>query len=148
MRSDELISPRARRGATSARAGRRSARRARGQGTRGGFTLIELIVAIVILVVGILGLAGTAGMVSRMVGGAGQQTVAATLASSRFERFRAIPCDQVKSGSETTRHVTERWGAAPDPNSAQLLVVTDTITYNAAGGRTPQLVFQSYIRCD
>lgn len=131
----------------------RSLRRCRagartGRGSRqGGFTLIELIVAIVILVVGVLGLAGTAAMVSRMVGGAGQQTVAANVAASRFEKLRSVPCTDIAKGSETTRHVTESWGAVQDPQSAQLWVVTDTITYHAAGGRTPTMIFQSYVRC-
>lgn len=99
------------------------------------------------MVVGVLGLAGTAAMVSRMVGGAAQQTVAANIAASRFEKLRSVPCNEIVSNSATTRNMSESWGAAADPNSSQLWVVTDTITYNAAGGRTPRLVFQSYVRC-
>ena len=121
--------------------------RIRRPSARSGFTIIELIVAIVIMVVGVLGLAGTAAMVSRMVGGAGQQTVAANVAASRFERLRSLPCDQMKSGDSTVRHVTEKWTATADPGNPTLWVVTDTVSYNAAGGRTPQLVFQSYIQC-
>lgn len=116
--------------------------------SRSGFTIIELIVAIVIMVVGVLGLAGTAAMVSRMVGGAGQQTVAANIAASRFEKLRSVlPCTQIKSGTAVTRHMSEKWVATADPTNATLWVVTDTVTYSAAGGRTPRLAFQSYIRC-
>ncbi|HEY9516452.1 MAG TPA: prepilin-type N-terminal cleavage/methylation domain-containing protein [Gemmatimonadaceae bacterium] len=114
---------------------------------RQGFTLIELIVAIVIMVVGVLGLASTAAMVSRMVGGAGQQTVAANVATSRFEQLHSVPCAQIVGGAAETRHTRERWHAEIDPLSPSLYVVTDTVTYDAAGGRSPQLVFQSYIRC-
>ena len=114
---------------------------------RDGFTLIELVVAIMILVVGVLGLAGTAGAVSRMVGGAAQQTIAANVAASRFEKLRSVPCSQVVGNTATTRHIAEKWTVTTDPNSANLMV-TDSITYNAAGGRTRRLVFQSYIRCN
>ena len=129
----------------------RGRQRLRLHGRRGparrGFTLIELMVAIVIMVTGVLGLAGTAAMVSRMVGGAGQQTVAASVASSRFEMLRSVPCSQIVSGTATTRNMNEKWNATQDPTNGSLWVVTDTITYNAAGGRTPVLAFKSYIRC-
>jgi prepilin-type N-terminal cleavage/methylation domain-containing protein len=112
---------------------------------RRGFTLIELIVAIVIMVVGVLGLASTAAMVSRLVGGAAQQTVAANVAASRFERLRSVACANIVSGTADTLRMHESWHAASGGPS--LWMVTDTVTYNAAGGRSPQLVFQSYIRC-
>lgn len=114
---------------------------------RDGFTIIELVVAIMIMVVGVLGLAGTAAMVSRMVGGAGQQTVAANVAASRFEKLRSVPCTQIVGGTATTRHMSEKWSAQANPSSTLLWVVTDTVTYNAGHGRTPRLAFKSYIRC-
>lgn len=124
----------------------RSSQRRRRTG-RQGFTLIELIVAIVIMVVGVLGLASTAAMVSRMVGGAGQQTVAANVATSRFEQLHSVPCAQIVDGTDETRHTRESWHVELDPGSSSLYVVTDTVTYDAAGGRAAQMVFQSYIRC-
>ncbi|HEU4584510.1 MAG TPA: prepilin-type N-terminal cleavage/methylation domain-containing protein [Gemmatimonadaceae bacterium] len=127
---------------------RRAPARAGGGSARDGFTIIELIVAIVILVVGVLGLAGTAGMVSRMVGGAAQQTIAANVASSRFEKLRSVPCTQVKSGTATTRGMAEKWTATASPGNAQLYSVTDVVTYTAAGGRSRELTFQSYVPCD
>lgn len=114
---------------------------------REGFTLIELMVAIMILVVGVLGLAGTAGMVSRMVGGAAHQTVAANVAASRFERLRSVPCASIADGDTTIRNISERWTVTPDPGNANLIGVSDVITYTAAGGRSRTLTFQSYILC-
>jgi prepilin-type N-terminal cleavage/methylation domain-containing protein len=126
---------------------RRSREGAPRRGARSGFTLIELMVAIIILVVGVLGLAGTAGMVSRMVGGAAHQTIAASVASSRFEKLRSVACADVQPGSATTRNITENWGATASPSNANLYSVTDTITYTAAGGRSRMLTFQSYVPC-
>jgi prepilin-type N-terminal cleavage/methylation domain-containing protein len=114
---------------------------------RDGFTLIELMVAIMILVVGVLGLAGTAGMVSRMVGGAAQQTIAANIAASRFETLRSVPCASVVGGDTTIRNISEVWSVTPDPTNANLSAVANTITYTAAGGRSRTLAFQSYIIC-
>lgn len=133
---------------SSARGSQRRRQRAASPSARSGFTLIELMVAIVILVVGVLGLAGTAGMVSRLVGGAGQQTVAASIASSRFEKLRSVPCGQLVSGTATTRHMTETWTVTASAYSNMLWNVRDVVTYNAAGGRTPQLSFESFIRCE
>jgi prepilin-type N-terminal cleavage/methylation domain-containing protein len=114
---------------------------------RDGFTIIELIVAIVILVVGVLGLAGTAGMVSRMVGGAAQQTIAASIATSRFEKLRSVPCAQVTPGTATTRNMSEVWTTSVHPSNANLYAVTDVVMYRAAGGRSRKLTFQSYVPC-
>ncbi len=103
--------------------------------------------AIVILVVGVLGLAGTAGMVSRMVGGAAHQTIAANVAASRFEKLRSVPCADVKSGDTTTRNVKEVWNVTVDPDNAKLFSVTSTITYAVAGGQSRTLAFRTYIPC-
>lgn len=125
---------------------RRRALTGRQQAPR-GFTIIELIVAIVIMVVGVLGLAGTAAMVSRMVGGAAQQTVAANVAASRFEKLRSTACSQVVGGTATTRNISEKWTVTADPSSASRSIVLDSVTYQAAGGLTRRLAFESYIRC-
>lgn len=128
-------------------AARRSLARAGSGSARNGFTLIELVVAIMILVVGVLGLAGTAGMVSRMTGGAAQQTIAASVASSRFEQLRSVPCAQVTAGTGTTRNMAEKWTTQVNPGNANLYSVTDSITYTAAGGRSRTLTFESYVPC-
>jgi Tfp pilus assembly protein PilV len=105
------------------------------------------VVAIMILVVGVLGLAGTAGAVSRMVGGAAQQTIAANVAASRFETLRSSQCANVVNGSSTTRGISEKWTVTQDPGNANLMGVADTLTYTAAGGRSRMLAFQSYVLC-
>src|SRR5581483_2368719 len=75
---------------------RRRARRA--------FTIVELVVAIVILSVGVLGLVSTATVVSRLIGGAAQLTVAANVAASRFERLRSMQCASIHSDSAIAIH--------------------------------------------
>lgn len=148
MRGIELVEREGARRCTPAERARRVRRRLRGGAPSGGFTLIELMVAILILVVGVLGLAGTAGMVSRMVGGAADQTIAANVAASRFETLRSVPCYQLESGTATTRGINENWTVTADAGNAQLWQVEDVITYNAAGGRSRTLNFQSYVRCE
>ncbi len=143
MRNNES---RARRG----RAVGNGRQRARGirSSDRDGFTIIELVVAIMILVVGVLGLAGTAGMVSRMVGGAAQQTVAASIASSRFETLRSVPCTQTTTGTATLRKMNEKRVVQQDAGNRKLYNISDEITYTAAGGRSRKLDFQSIILCE
>lgn len=121
------------------------ARRRRARSRR-GFTLVELMVAIIIMTVGVLGLASTSAVVARMVGGGGQQTIAANVASSRFERLHSVQCSAITSGSATTRGMTEHWHASFV--AGKLYSVIDTVTYTAADGRARKpLVFQSYLRC-
>jgi len=113
---------------------------------RRGFTLVELMVAIVIMAVGVLGLAGTASLVSRLTGGAAQQTLAATVASSRFERMRSLPCTSIAAGTDTTRGMQEAWGDSTVAPSVKW--ATDTVRYQGAGGRiSGPIVFESYVRC-
>ena len=78
-------------------------------GSRAGFTLVELLVAMMVFAVGMLGLAATAGSVTRMMGGAKRQTLAATVAQSRLEKIRSSPCASLVSGSETVRGITNTW---------------------------------------
>jgi type IV pilus modification protein PilV len=76
---------------------------------RAGFTIVELLVALMIFAVGMLGLAATAGSVTRMMGGAKRQVIAATVAQTRLERLRSSPCASITSGSDTTRGVISTW---------------------------------------
>jgi prepilin-type N-terminal cleavage/methylation domain-containing protein len=113
---------------------------------RRGFTLVELMVAIVIMAVGVLGLAGTAALVSNLSGGAAQETLAATVASSRFEMMRSLSCASITSGRDTTRGMQESWGDSTVANNVRW--VADSIRYQAAGGRMRgPMVFTSYVRC-
>ena len=78
-------------------------------GSRAGFTLVELLVAMMVFAVGMLALAATAASVTRMMGGAKRQTLAATVAQSRLEKLRSSPCASLVSGTETVRGVTNTW---------------------------------------
>ena len=76
---------------------------------REGFTIVELLVALMIFAVGMLGLAATAGSVTRMMGGAKRQVIAATVAQTRLERLRSSPCTSIVSGADTTRGIISTW---------------------------------------
>lgn len=97
---------------------------------RPAFTLLEVLVALVILGVGILGLSGNAALVSRLVGDGSRLTLAATIATTRLERLRTLPCGGVTGGSATTRGIDESWSAAPMSSSlASALEIQLSVTY-------------------
>jgi Tfp pilus assembly protein PilV len=111
------------------------------------------MVAVVIMTVGVLGLASTAALVSRLIGGAAQQTIAANVAESRFEQLRSMQCGSIKSDSAITRGIIESWtvtkakGAIPGVTG--LFDVVDVVRYTAADGRVRSpLVFRSYVQCN
>lgn len=120
---------------------------------RRGFTLVELMVAIIILAIGILGLAGTSAVITRQMGSAARQTVAAAVAQSRFDLLSSIDCAGLApaggstSGTSTAafqgrpRGVTERW-RVDDGNDVKIL--TDSITIV---GQRRVLVYQAYMPC-
>lgn len=80
---------------------------------RPAFTLVEVLVALTTLGVGLLGLSASAVLVTRMVGDGSRLTVAATVAATRLEMLRALPCAVATSGSAVTRGIEERWTIAP-----------------------------------
>jgi len=123
----------------------RTAKRHPRQRSRHGFTIIELMIAIVVLSIGVLGLAGTSAMVSRMIGGAAQQTIAANVAASRFERMRSRQCSAITSGSAALRGTTETWTVSTVGTALKFVV--DTVAWRGAGQSTSRLVFQSYVKC-
>ena len=118
-------------------------RRARGTARRGvrrkGFTLVELVVAILVLTVGILGLASTAAVVTRQMGSAAQQTIAAQTAQSRFEKLRShYTCAGLSSGNATAaKNVREWWTVT---NGTGVVTIRDSVVYRVRG----QLKFQVY----
>jgi prepilin-type N-terminal cleavage/methylation domain-containing protein len=124
--------------------------RTRRRRARAGFTLVELMVAIMVMSVGVLGLAGTSVAVARLTGGAAQQTIAANVAATRFEKFRSAPCNAVTAGSASTRGVSETWavtsvGAALGVSTFDIV---DTVRFTSRNGRTPmRQVYRSYVRC-
>ena len=102
---------------------------------RDGFTLVELLVALMIFAVGMLGLAATAGSVTRMMGGAKRQVLAATVAQSRLERLRSSPCASITGGSDTTRGIVNKWTVSAVTRGVN---ITDTVSFKTskAGVRT------------
>ena len=124
---------------TRCRAGRGAGRLVR----RRGFTIAEVIVAIIVMVIGVLGLASTAGVIQRMIGSAAQQTAAATMAQSRFERMRSLQCNMLTSGSASANGLTERWRV--DSIAPRVRLVTDSVVF-LSGRRTTQ-VYRSSVQC-
>ena len=123
----------------------RSAKRRRPPRARYGFTIIELMIAIVVLSIGVLGLAGTSAMVSRMIGGAAQQTIAANVAATRFEKMRSRQCSAITSGTATLRGTSEAWTVSSVGTALKFVV--DTVSWRGAGQSKSNLVFQSYVKC-
>jgi len=111
---------------------------------RGGFSLVELVVATMIMSIGVLGLVSTSAVVSRMMGNAAQQTRAAAIAQTRFERLRSLRCNLLASGSSTTTGFTERWAVAQQ--SGGLYDVVDTVSYRSVRGNRSH-AYRSVVRC-
>jgi hypothetical protein len=103
-----------------------------------GFTVLEVLVALVLLGTGILGLAGSAALVSRLIGDGSRITVAATVATARFEQLRALPCGSVAPGTALTRGIEEHWGVAPigTGGEARAVEVHLSVTYRLRAYRS------------
>jgi prepilin-type N-terminal cleavage/methylation domain-containing protein len=115
---------------------------------RRGFTIVEVIVAIMILAIGVLGLAATSGVVTRQLGRGNLQTIASTVAQSRFDSLASVPCAGLaptagvnQTGSANTRGIRESW-VISDSNDMKAIV--DTVRFT---GRTNALVYVSLIPC-
>ena len=105
--------------------------RALGRGRRAGFTLVELLVAMMMFAVGMLALASTAAAVTRLMGGAKRQTLAANVAQSRLERIRASKCTTLTSGADTVRGIISTWTVAAVTRGVD---VTETVIYPTSNG--------------
>jgi prepilin-type N-terminal cleavage/methylation domain-containing protein len=115
------------------------------------FTLLEVLVALVILATGLLGLSANAALVWRLVGDGSRLTIAATLATARFEQIRALPCASSSSGTAITRGIEERWTVAPmGPPPPRALEVEIAVTYrlrsNQSGAQRTQR-FRGAVPC-
>jgi prepilin-type N-terminal cleavage/methylation domain-containing protein len=98
---------------------------------RRGLTLIEMMVAVVMLSIGLLGLASTSGYVVRQVGGGAKQSTVAQAIANRIDKLRSLGCDQIQSGSNTARGVSESWTRGAIVN--RVLSVGYTVSYRVAG---------------
>ena len=117
-----------------------------------GFTLLEVLVALTLLGAGVLGLSASATLVSRMIGDGSRLTLAATIATARLERLRALPCANATSGSATTRGIDERWSVtAIESSGAPALAVELSVTYRVrashAPGATRTQLFRGAVPC-
>lgn len=111
---------------------------------RAGFTLVELMVALMVFAVGMLGLAATAGSVTRMMGGAKRQTIAATIAQSRLEKLRSSPCASIVSGSETVRGITNTWTVTAVTRG---VTIRDSVSFRTSRNGTRSKVYQTTLSC-
>jgi len=96
---------------------------------RHAFTLLEVLVALMLLGVGILGLSASSSLVSRMIGDGARLSLAATIATTRLEQLRAIPCASAMSGTAVTRGIEERWSVAPMGSSSAAREVQIAVSY-------------------
>ncbi len=120
--------------------------------SRDGFTLLEVLVALVVLATGILGLSANAALVSRLVGDGSRLTIAATVATARFEQIRGGSCSSATSGAATTRGIDERWSVAPMTAApVRALEVEISVTYrlrsNQSGGTPRMQRFRGSVLC-
>ena len=104
---------------------------------RRAFTLLEVLVALTLLGAGVLGLSASATLVSRMIGDGARLTLAATIATARLERLRALPCANATSGSATTRGIEERWSVTATGSPARALEVELSVTYRVRASHAP-----------
>jgi len=116
----------------------------RPSGSRAGFTLVELLVAMMVFAVGMLALAATAASVTRMMGGAKRQTLAATVAQSRLEKLRSSPCASLTSGTETVRGITNTWTVTAVTRG---VTIKDSVSFPSSRNTRRSRVYQTSLSC-
>lgn len=94
---------------------------------RAGMSLIELVVGIVVLTIGLLGLAGVSTSVIKQMRGGVNQTIAASMAQSRFEKLEGLRCVNITGGAATSRGLQETW--AVTPVGTRGMAVRDTVSF-------------------
>ncbi|MGI9140266.1 MAG: type IV pilus modification PilV family protein [Gemmatimonadaceae bacterium] len=112
--------------------------------SRAGFTLVELIVAMLMLTIGLLGLAGVGAVVLKQMKGGTYQTIAASIAQSRFEQFEGDPCSTIASGSATVRGMQEKWTVSAMGIRAK--AIRDTVTFVGTSG-TKKVGIHTVVSC-
>jgi Tfp pilus assembly protein PilV len=114
---------------------------------RRGVTLIELIVAVTILIVGLLSIVGISASITRSLGQARQESLAAMAAQSRFERLAGTACADLAVGTvqqASSRNVTERYVVIDAGNNTREL--HDTITWKTYRSQR-KVAFKTLIPC-
>ena len=105
---------------------------------------MELIVAMLMLTIGLLGLAGVGAVVLKQMKGGMYQTIAASIAQSRFEQLEGDACTTIISGSATVRGMTERWTVGTLGVRAKS--VRDTVTFVGTNG-TKKVGIHTVVAC-
>lgn len=113
-------------------------------GDRAGFTIVELIVAMLMLTIGLLGLAGVGAVVLKQMKGGTYQTIAASIAQSRFEQLEGDPCASITSGSATVRGMAETWTVTDLGLRAK--TVYDTVAFESSTG-TRKVGIHTVVAC-
>lgn len=114
---------------------------------RRGVTLIELIVAVTILMIGLLSIVGISASISRSLGQARQEQLAAMAAQSRFERLAGMACDSLSVGNVkqvSSRNITERYVVIDAGNNTRML--HDTVTWKTYRSQR-KIAFKTLIPC-
>lgn len=114
---------------------------------RRGVTLVELIVAMTILSIGLLAIVGTSSGIARGLGESRGDNLAAVVAQSRMETVAGMTCTGLslpRTGTTTTRGVTEKWRIADGGNNT--LLVTDSVSWTTRRGTRKQ-VFVTLLPC-
>lgn len=115
------------------------------RGCRAGFTLVELIVAMLMLTIGLLGLAGVGAVVLKQMKSGTHQTIAASIAQSRFEQFEGDPCSSITGGTATVRGMTETWTVSAVGLRAK--AIQDTVAFAGSGGTTKKVGIHTVVAC-
>ena len=110
---------------------------------RRGFTLAELLVALMVFSVGALAMVATSANVMTLITASKNRALAASIASSRFERMRAQPCSLHSTDSATTRGISEAWNVT---KLAKADDVTVRVTF-VANRRTQSRIYRSFLVC-
>ena len=103
-------------------------------GQRRGFTLIELVVAITVLTVGILGFVACAAFLTRGLGGASSDTIAAVYGQSSIEELAGTACQTLPLNVVTvtrSRGITRRSRITNNGNNT--LAVLDSLAWTNRG---------------
>jgi len=110
---------------------------------RRGFTLAELLVALMVFSVGALAMVATSANVMTLITASKNRALAAAIASSRFERMRAVPCTAHTTDSTTTRGIKEVWQTT---KLAKADDVTVRVTF-VANHKTQSRIYRSFLVC-